>query len=349
MVPAKRGVVTMTDMANSLGLSRVTVSAVLNNRHRKAGISDETADKVKEAARELGYYRNDLAMAMKSGRNQVIGAIVSKLAHGWVGRILSGVLHWSRESDYLIKVEEVSGVEAERAALSRLVGQRVAGILCCNFHPADGFSTELAKAAASYAMPVVTVSSNPSLPGLRVMSDDYAGSARAVEYLWGLGHRRICYIGGDEPHGWVRDRTIGFIDTFKKLGGDAKPDTVMMVDYDVAKFEVLIRQLLSKKRGRPTAILCVNEMLAGISLRVARSLGIDVPEQLSVIGYDGGFAAFTDPPLTSLEQPFEEMGRRSMEELIACIKAGPPPRPRKPESILLPVDFKVRGSTGSVR
>ena len=340
----------MSDVANKLGLSRVTVSAVLNDRHRKAGISDETADRVKLAARELGYYRNDLAMAMKSGRNRVIGAIISNLANGWVGQILSGILKGSLESEYLIKLEEVAGIEAEQAALSRLVGQRVAGIICCNFHPEKDFVVGLTKTTASYGMPVVQVSSSLALPGKRIASDDYAASKQAVEYFWGLGHRRISYIGAVEHYGWIRERTVGFIDTFKKLGGTVGPDTVTEATFGVAGYEALAHRLLSKKRGRPTALLCINDASAAICLRVARSLGIEVPGQLSVIGYNGGNAEYTDPPLTSLEQPFEQMGYRCVQEMLSRIKAGytPPVAPRKSKPIYLPVDFKVRGSTGPV-
>lgn len=344
---SSRSVIRMSDVAGELGLSRVTVSAVLNDRYRKAGISDDTAAKVKAAAREMGYFRNDLAMAMKSGKNQVIGAIVSNLANGWVGRILSGILQGTQESEYLIKLEEVSGREAEEAALSRLIGQRVAGVLCCNLHPEKPFIESLAKAAEGYSMPVVSVASNLDLPGTRIASDDFAGSSNAVEFLWELGHRRIGYISGQEPFAWVRDRTVGFLDAFKKLGGEVCEDTVSLAPFDAKEFESLIFRILTKKRDRPTALLCINDQSAAICLRVARSLGIDVPGGLSVIGYESGIAEYTDPPLTTLEQPFQEMGRRCVEEMLACISNGRGRGSSDGEArILLPLSFHERGSTG---
>lgn len=345
----KQGVVNMMDVAKALGLSRVTVSAVLNNRHRKAGISDETAVKVKEAARELGYFRNDLAMAMKSGHNLVIGAMVSNLATAWVGRILSGILQGTRESEYLIKLEEVSGAQAEEAALSRFIGQRVAGILCCNFHPEEDFVADFTRTTSRYSVPVVSVSSSLSLPGSRIMSDDYTGSAQAVKHLWELGHRNICYVNGMGKYAWIRDRTQGFLDTLEQLGCKLRADTIVQSPFDANEMEATVRHLLGKKRNRPTAVVCINDIAGAICLRVARSLGLDVPGDLSVVCYEGGVAAYTDPPLTVVRQPFTEMGLRCVKELLAMIEMSRDAarRRKKPENIVLPLTFQPGSSTAA--
>ena len=347
---ASRSVITMSDVADELGLSRVTVSAVLNNRYRKVGISDETAGRVVETARRMGYYRNDLAMAMKNGRNMVIGTIVSKLSAVWVGMILSGILKGSRESQYLIKVEEVSGTQEELAAFSRLMGQRVAGIICCNFNPGLEFIRTLSETSGDYNLSIVSTSSDPRIAGWHVESDDYRGSFLAMEYLWSLGHRRIAYLDGYPQLEAVHIRRKGFIDAFKTLSGGKTPD-VIHTPNEGEDIEPQARELLSRhKKDRPTALLCMNEFLASQAIRVANSLRISVPGELSITAYSGStLPLYTDPQITTVEQPFHEIGKQSFERLLKAIKTGEklPANPQDADPVLLPLDLVERGSTAS--
>jgi len=334
----------MSDIAAHLGLSRLTVSAVLNNRTEQVGISQETAARVRAAAAELGYHRNHLAVAMKTGRNRVIGCILSRLQAEWMTRTLSGVLQWSHQSQYLIKIEEVYGLESEKAVLARLIQQRVAGIFCCNLNSEIAFVKILRKTSEQYAVPVVCSFSRKDLAARWVDSDDRQGIFSAVRHLWDLGHRRLAFIAGMSLE---KVRSNAFLDAMAELGSPVPEDFMIWTDWRLDKAAEAAHALLKKGRRRPTAILCANDKIAAIVIREARSLGFEVPRDLSVIGFSNSQVCdLLDPPLTSVAQAFEEIGRRCgevLEEMIEQQWEKKLDGHRKRE--LIPTWLEVRQST----
>jgi len=336
----------MSDIAAHLGVSRLTVSAVLNNRTGEVGISEETARRVREAALELGYHRNHLAIAMKTGVNPVIGCFVSDLSAEWTGRTLSGLLRAMHQSGYLTKIEEVYGEKQETAALARFMEQRVAGIFCCNLNSEESFARTLEEVTRRYATPIVCSTSRQDFAAHQVNSDDIQGVGLAVEHLWGLGHRRIAFLGGsstDEP------RTTGFLRSMEERGGEVAPEHFVITGRDFRRVEAVVTEWTSRKRGRPTAILCASDSLAAVAIRTARHGGISIPGELSIVGFaNGALCEVMDPPLTSVAQPFEVIGHRCGSLLMELIerrrkKAAPSHRTDR-----VPTTLVVRGSTGPV-
>ena len=311
--------VTVSDIAAHLGVSRLTVSAVLNNRTAEVGIGEKTSRRVREAAEKLGYYPNRLALAMKTGINPVIGCFVSGLKNEWVGRTLSGFLDALRASGYIAKIEEVSGLEQETAALSLFMEQRVAGIFCCNFTPHQKFTLILNKATKAHRTPVVFSQTIQQLAGEHIDSDDAQGSGLAVDHFFQLGHRRIAFLGGaslEDP------RCAGFCRALKKYDLWDTGNFTISTGWDRARNEALASEWLKDKKRRPTAILCGSDQIAAVTLRAARRMGLQVPAQLSVAGFSNSrICDLTDPPLTSVEQSFEEVGRRAGVHLVERIAA----------------------------
>jgi len=338
--------VKMTDIAAHLGLSRLTVSAVLNNRHAEVGISAETAARVKAAALELGYFPNHLAIATKTGRSQVLGAIISGMGQKWVGRVLRGLLQGARESDYLLKIEEVWGPEQELAALRRFMEQRVAGLFCCNFHPKEAFVRTLEETSRRYDCPVVATNSSLALAAHRVDSDDTGGYVLAVEHLWSLGHRRIAYVGLPAETTTAQSRERDFIEALHGVGGEAEASQVFAFGGDG---EARVAEMLSAGGGRPTAVVCGSDYEAANVLRVARRLGLRLPGDLSVVGFsDEGIGHYLDPGLTTVAQPFEQLGYRCAEVLLSRCGRKKKENGNRRTVALLPTSLVVRESTAAV-
>lgn len=340
--------VKMTDIAAHLGLSRLTVSAVLNNRHEEVGISAETAARVRAAAEELGYFPNQLAIATKTGRSQVLGALISGMGQQWVGRVLRGLLRGARESGYLLKIEEIRGPEQEQAALRRFMEQRVAGLFCCNLHPKEEFIRILAETSLRYECPVVATNCSLELAAHRIDSDDTGGYALAVEHLWSLGHRRIGYVGLASGTTTAQSRMRDFVEALQDLGGRAEEDLVFDFQGDPKEEgEARVAAMLSRRAGKPTAVVCGSDYEASHVLRVARRLGVRVPEDLSVMGFsDEGIGQFLDPRLTTVAQPFEQLGYRCAEVLLNQCRAPKKRQAERSSKELLPTRMVVRGSTG---
>jgi DNA-binding LacI/PurR family transcriptional regulator len=338
--------VKMSDIAAHLGVSRLTVSAVLNNRMQEVGIGEETARRVREASVALGYHRNHLALAMKTGNNPVIGCLISTLKSEWTSRTVSGLLGRLHESAYLIKIEDVTGQDAQEAALTRFLEQRVTGIFCCNFNPDAAFARRLEQAAKVYNMPLVSSISRHDLSAWQINSDDRKGIRQVVDYLWNLGHRRMAFIGGDEGEAV---RRAAFLEAMEERGLTVPEQRAFLSGWNDHSAEVGAARLLSLKRGRPTAILCANDRLGAIVLKLARRMGLSVPRDLSVTGYSNSLLSeITDPALTSVVQPFEEIGRKCGDAMLQLIeRKKKSPRPGR-KTDLVPTSLVIRDSTGPV-
>lgn len=337
--------VKMSDIAASLGVSRMTVSSVLNGREAEVGIGEETARRVREAAEKMGYHRNQLAIAIKTGKNPVVGCLISDLRAEWTSRTLSGLLRGLHEGGYLVKIEEVSGAKAENAALTRFTEQRVGGIFCCNFNPGDAFVRRLEQVSHNYEVPVVCSLSRKDILGTWVDSNDREGTQLAVAHLWDLGHRNIAYLAGTKNE---LARGEGFRDAMRERGASVSAKNFVFTEWYSHRAEEATERFLARGRERPTAIVCGSDDLACVAIRTARRLGFAVPGDLSVVGFsDSHQCEFFDPPLTSIAQPFETIGQRCGTLLIEQIQTGKIPKgPQNPEK--LATSLVVRGSTAGV-
>jgi DNA-binding LacI/PurR family transcriptional regulator len=332
--------VTMSQIAQQLGLTRQTVSAVINDRYKALRISEETAQRVRDEADRFGYLRNHLALAIRTGQNNVIGCLISGLAAERVSLTLSGLLAEASSMGYLVKIEEVDGDEAGLAGLNRLIEQRVAALFCCSFHPSAKLVDVFAQTVQRYNVAAVACASNPSLLAHHIASDDLAGCELAVGHLWKLGHRRIAFMGASIN----RVRMDGFIAAMRRRHATPPPSFVIDTDWDSKRAAAATCHLLSLGKERPTAIFCANDTLAAAVIREARHLGLSVPEDLSVVGFSGSsLCESLDPPLTSISQPFVEMGHRCAQQLTKALGKTKSVH-LKPTSELVPVSL-LRGES----
>jgi len=309
----------ISDIAETLQLSRVTVSAILNNRYQKLGISEKTAERVRACAKAMGYLPNQNALSMKTGRSLAIGMLSSSLSEEWGAKILVGALSAIQSTPYSLRIEAVHGGEEERGALERLIGSRVEGLFCCNINPGPDTDDFFQLATKRYGVAVASTNCSFSFSHDRFESDNSAAVMALMKHLVDLGHRKIAHIGGDHISESSRERSEAFLRGVEAFNLKAAECPILLSNWEMDEARSLARKLL-KPHNRPTAVLCANDLIAACTLQVANELNLKVPEQLSVVGMTNErVSRLTVPEITTVSIPEEEIGRAGMLALIESI------------------------------
>jgi DNA-binding LacI/PurR family transcriptional regulator len=326
----------IADVAALAGVGEATVSRVLNGR---ANVRPATRTRVLEAIRTLDYRPSSLARSLSLGRSMVIAVVLPWFTNPSAVARVRGVVEALNGSQYDLMVFDVEAEDRQRRAFELLDrGDRADGLLIVSTVPSP---QQLDRLLAS-AMPCVLVDAqHPSLPS--VVVDDVAGGEMATRHLTGLGHRRIGFMGDTPPEfrfDWSRDRTRGYEQALAAAGIEPRPEYVREGTRSLHVARAIASELLSL-RDRPTAIFAASDTQALGALEAARSLGISVPEELSVVGFDDIETA-SYVGLTTVRQPLVESGRRGGELLLRSLDGRPP----AVHSELLPLELVVRSTTG---
>ena len=297
----------------------MTVSAILNDRYKKLGISEKTAERVRAYAEEMGYVPNQNALSMKQGRSLTIGILSSALTEGWGARIMIGALAAIKASPYSLRIEAVQGAAEEKKALESLIGSRIEGLFCCNINPTRETDDFFKTATERYGVAVASTNCAFSFNHSRVESDNHNGVAQLMEHLIALGHRKITHLGGDKISEASRERSQAFLECLKTHQLEEHEGSVIFTDWDIEKARAQAHTLLSQA-DRPTAILCANDSIAASVLQVADELKLRVPKDLSVVGMTNErISSLTTPEITTVSIPWEEIGHTAVRSLIQSI------------------------------
>jgi LacI family transcriptional regulator len=318
-------------------VSVATVSKVINGRY---GVAPATLAKVQAVIEQLGYESSLVARSLRSHRTNVIGILVADI-EPFSAELLKGAGAAIRARDYELIVYSGSGHGKDHSGWERRYVSRLGGTLT------DGMILVTPTLVdVSDATPIVAVDPHAgpsSLPS--VHSDNLAGAITATEHLIGLGHRRIGFLAGRPDLESARQREQGYRDALAAAGIPLDPELIRVGDYDLAMSEEPARQLLTLA-DRPTAIFAANDLSAIQTMHVARSLGLSIPGDVSVIGFDNiPESALTAPPLTTIDQSIQEMGRQAVELLIDLIEGNA----ERPGQVTLPTRLVVRQSCGPAR
>lgn len=333
----------MREVAERAGVSRPTVSYVLNGQESGQSISEATKTRVLEAAHELGYRRNTLARAIATGKYNVIGFLRYQ-ADEQFSLLLDGVLHEADSHGYTVKVITREGRTIEPELIQRCAELRLAGLIGVQVKIGD--SKAIYSELVRQTIPMVMLDQAESHPYFcRVAAQDIEAIGTVVDHLVQLGHHRIQFLGSAAPA-----RRIGFERAMQKHGLPVPAELPWCSYTDDDSIEKITTDLLRDAPTRPTAIVCISDPMAMVVCRTARALGLQVPRDLSVTGYDDLLmAARADPPLTTVAQPFFEMGRCAVRQLLGAIKVvADPTTPDflRADEQLLPTQLVVRRSTG---
>jgi LacI family transcriptional regulator len=303
--------VTIGDVAAEAGVSVATVSKVINDRY---GVAEGTSARVRAVIDQLGYEASVVAQSLRSRRTNVIGILVMDI-EPFSAELLKGAAGAIRDSGYDLVVFSGCGRREDGAGWEHRYLSRVNGTLTDGTILVTPSSTDVQQVA-----PVVAVDHNAEAALLpTVDSDNLAGATTATEYLLGLGHRRIGFLAGRPDLESARLRERGYREALARAGIEPAADLVQVGGYNADSATEPARRLLTA-RPRPTAIFAANDVSAIRTIEVARSLGLRVPEDLSVIGFDNvPESALCDPPLTTIDQSIKEMGAEAVRMLLELI------------------------------
>jgi LacI family transcriptional regulator, galactose operon repressor len=336
--PRRRGV-TIVDVARHAGVGVGTVSRVLNDRKN---VSEATVARVLEAIAATDYHPSRTARNLSLGRTHTIAVIIPFITSPSVAERLRGLLDRLSESDYEIALYDVGLPERRSRSLARLTRPGFADAAIVTSHvPSDDLIDGFGAAGTHV---VLLDASHPRLPHVAI--NDVRGGRLAVEHLVELGHRRIAFIGDDaRPEGFtsIADRREGYLQTLAAAGIQPLPELQEYGAIERDEAHRIAGRMLSLAE-RPTAVFAAYDTLALGVLEAARLAGVDVPGELSVIGFDDLEVA-SYAGLTTVRQPLRESGRVAAEILLDVL-AG---REGAARQVELPLNIVVRRTTGRVR
>lgn len=302
---------TIYDVAREAGVSIATVSQVING---KGKISEERRREIVGIMERLHYEPSVIAAALTGKRTYTLGLLVQDIANPLYAEIARAVEDQGHRMGYSFVICSTDNKD-ERAEryLSQLRQKSVDGIVL-----GTGIANkELLQPLLNESLPVVLIAHDmPLLDVNTVLVDDAVGGAMAARHLLQLGHRRFAVLAEHRKASSSRERLRGFRQALEEADIALPDSAVLHGEASVADGRRHALELLTKAE-RPTALFCCSDLLAIGSMRAARELGLRVPEELSVVGFDNTvLASVTEPALTTVAQPIEAMGRRAVELLL---------------------------------
>lgn len=341
--------VRMIDIAERAGVSRATVSHILNGRTEGFTVREETRQRVLKTADELGYRNNELAKAVVTGKTYVFGFFSHAPSEETSHRILIGAQDEADRHGYLIKLLPAARNGDYSAPIKKCIEQRVAGVLVTNDDPS--VLDQLHSEATRFDIPIALLENCPPRPwGVRITSDSHQGIGLALKHLIDLGHRHIGFVSSQAGAAVAENREKSFVQWMQNYGLLVVPAQIIHTHWDDENIiEPIVCHWLQNAVPRPTALLCAGDRIALVSQRAARSLGLNLPTELSVVGFANfTMARYSDPALTTVAQPFEEMGRVAVRQLLKITSSGNDTGSFEEGShFALPNSLVVRASTAS--
>jgi DNA-binding LacI/PurR family transcriptional regulator len=331
--------VSIKDIARLARVSHPTVSRALQNSPL---VNAATAARIRKIAEDAGYRASAVARGLVTRRTRTIGLVVTTAADPFAGEVACGIEQAANDLGYAVFLANSNAdPERERKVVQELAERRVDGIIVTSSRVGAEYLPLLTK----LNVPMVLV--NDQYPGEfvhSVMIANQEGSRVVVGHLIALGHRRIAYIGDRSGYQSDAERLEGYRQALKEAGiefvaelaveGDSRPEAAVKA----------MNRLLALS-DPPTAVCCYNDMTALGAMKAIRARGLRVPEDVSVTGFDDlFFAAYVDPPLTTVRQPMRLMGRMAMENLFKLMSGED-----SVAQVTVDPELIVRGSTGKVQ
>jgi DNA-binding LacI/PurR family transcriptional regulator len=300
-------------------------------------IATETRQRVIEAAERLGYRPNPLARGLRGAKTMLIGLIVRDIADLFFTTAVEAVSLSARDRNYNVVLGSAHSRADEAIALRSVLETRHCDGIVLFGDMRD--QPPLLEDLAASNVPVVALWQGTPLPGIPTINiDNWGGIQSAVDHLASLGHRRFGFIGG-YPHGDIRERRAAFVDRVTELDVAAADVSVEATQNTPASGADAFRRLMELP-VRPTAIVAANDTVAIGALHAAHALGIDIPGELSIIGFDDiPMSEFTAPPLSTVSQPLSKMAELAVELAVGSSSSVEIDR-------IFPTTLALRGTTG---
>jgi len=333
---AKSRHVTIKDVAKQAGVSIQTISRVINDR---PDVSPQTRQHVQAIISKLGYQPFANARGLAAKRTYTLGLVTADFSDFWFSQVVTGAEKEAQVHGYCFMLGNSNCEPEDEPKFLRLLTERhVEGILFVRASCADEHNPLVH--LKDFGVPIVTVGYHPETGLALVDVDNVNGGRKATEYLLGLGHTHIAMIAG--PSNWksVRERSEGYQRALQNAGLPVVPELMLEGNWLHSSGYTQTKALLTSQRPF-TAIFAHNDRIARGAIHALVEVGLRVPEDISVIGYDDiPEAEFSDPPLTTIQQPMTEIGEVAVRRLIQMIEDAS----LAPETILFDTTLIVRSS-----
>ncbi|MBO0789463.1 MAG: LacI family DNA-binding transcriptional regulator [Ktedonobacteraceae bacterium] len=329
--------ITIFDVAKEAGVSYSTVSRVLNN---KTYVSADKRERVLRAMAQLGYVANIQARSLAGGRTNIVGLLVRGLNNTYIGEIMKGIDNELAQAHYDLMLYTTHRRKTKESAyVTKLTRNVVDGLLLVLPRNADAYIETLQRRHFPHVLvDHEGISHNILVPS--VEATNRKGAYEATSYLLQLGHQRIGFITGKLEMGSAQHRLEGYKAALQDHGLPLDPDLVREGDFLQPQGYTCTQELLALP-DPPTAIFASNDFSAFGAMEAVRDQNLHIPQDISIIGFDDiPQAAHVHPPLTTVRQPLEEMGRAAARLLLKYISLPEAPV----ERIELPTELIIRGS-----
>lgn len=327
------------EVADHAGVSVATVSRALQQPER---VSPKTRQRVMDAVAATGYKPNLMAVKFRSGKSHNIVVLVPTVANVFFARVISGMQEAAAEQGYAILLANTMGRSDIEDDYTKMVQTAQAdGLIQLRAHnPFD-----MSMINDNGLLPMVNACEVlDAVPCPTVTLDNRAAARAMTEHLISLGHTRIALIKGPQGSPLTRERVAGYKDALVDAGITYDDALLYPGDFTLKSGFDAATSILSATT-RPTAVFCENDETAMGAMQRFKQAGLSIPGDISVAGFDDiDFAAYADPPLTTISQPAEEFGRTAVSQLVDVLNG----KTRRAPKIIIPFDLVVRESTGPV-
>ena len=332
---------TIYEVAKRARVSTATVSRVLSQPDVVAPV---TRRRVLYAVEQLGYEPNSTAQNLRTLKTGKLIVSVPDISNPFFSLILQGIEAAAQREGYSVLVWDTQHDEKREEGYAMMLRRKEADGLILLGHRLPREAATVIRAMSPRCAPIVNgCEFSPALGIPSVHIDNAKGAAEAMDHLYGLGHRRVGIVTGPLGSPLSRDRLHGVKARAKRQNAE-RNCIVVQGDFSIESGTAAAEQLL-KRPDPPTAIFCFNDEMAMGVIEKARERSVEVPRDLSVVGFDDiRFARHTHPPLTTIAQPMREIGEGTVRLLLGIVSNGD--RVGTPASVTLPHTLVVRGSTG---
>jgi len=305
------------DLAARLSLSVTTVSRVLNGKSEAYRISTATREKVLAAASAYNYHPNRIARGLRLDKTETIGLIIPDISNPFFASIAKIIEVEARSKGYsIILCDSLDDVNTEEELLNLLSGRKVDGIIIA---PAGNRSSHIEEIQLKGIAVVVIDRYFPETKLPFVITDNYMGALLAMEHLIEMGHYRIACIQGINGISANNDRVMGYRDALLKNGISKHDALILGYDFGEENGYIQTQKLLALP-DRPTAIFALSNLISLGTLRALKEAGLTVPDDISIVSFDEQpYSAFLACPMTTVEQPREEIGKLAFDSLLNII------------------------------
>jgi DNA-binding LacI/PurR family transcriptional regulator len=335
---------TLQEVASEAGVSIATVSRMLNN----LSVRPDSRKKIEDALARLDPTGALVTRGPNSKQSKAIGVLNPSISNSYFMEIDEAIEHRLSEEGFMMFLCSTGdNYSHERKRLNDMLSRKVDGIIIIdpyNENYTSGFLQSIAR-----KLPLALVHSNESIHDLNsVIIDQALAMLKVMEMLWGLGHRDIAFLRASAGYSYDIKQRV-WEDYLRRNGIAAKPGRIINVDGERRSFEEVLRSAEEKifsalsEEGHPTAIFACNDTMALGSLHATQRLGIRVPEDVSIVGYDNTFLAIgAGTPITSVDMKMNSLGNAAVDLLFHAMN-GRDPEPRR---ILIKPELILRASTG---